>query len=67
MAAAVSPPASAVRTASGVARSIVCVPTTAAGAWSQRPMHGAGITRTPDPASRCSVASSSCPPAIAHE
>ena len=43
-----------------------CRPTVAAGACSQRPMHGAGSTRTPGPSSAGSFSSSARAPAISH-
>ena len=60
-------PAIAAMTASGVARSIGLRPTTAAGACSQRPMHGAPMTRTPDPQALSSAACSASDPAIRHD
>ena len=50
-----------------VARSIGLRPTTAAGACSQRPMHGAPMTRTSDPQALATAAWSASDPAIWHE
>ena len=58
-----SPASTAADTSSAVACGIGCWPTTATGAVSQRPTHGACITRTPAPSRLCSVASSSREPA----
>ena len=54
-------------TAAAVARSTGLRPTTAAGACSQRPMHGAGSTRTPAARSASTSRSSASPPASLHD
>ena len=51
-------------TASAVADGIALWCTTATGACSQRPTHGAGITRTPVPSSAGRRRNRSCAPAI---
>ncbi len=60
-------PATAAMTASTLARSIGLRPTTAAGACSQRPMHGAPMTRTSGPQALATAACSASDPASWHD